>query len=198
MSKLGRMFWCAVVVCGVMASVVGADETVDNPLYKHWSQFKPGSYSVLKTTQTVSVGDTTMATEVSTTTKLKELTSEKAVIEIETVTKMSGQEIKVPAQTMEIPAKITKEKLKAQEEPPGTVKVKEGKEELKVAGKTLKTTWAETEMKMGGNLTRTKAWTCEKVPGQMVKMVLKMEGNTQVDSESVLVKFEAKRSRVTV
>ena len=39
----------------------------------------------------------------------------------------------------------------------------------------------------------TRSWMCEDVPGQMVKMVMTMEGETKMSSETTLVKFEAKK-----
>ena len=73
------------------------------------------------------------------------------------------------------------------------IKMKEGKEELKVAGKKIKTKWVEVEMKQGNNTIKTKSWMCEGVPGQVVKTVMTMEGDMKMTSESKLVKFEARK-----
>jgi hypothetical protein len=191
MNEFTKICCGAAVLFGLTASAARADEKVDNPTYQHWAQFKPGSYSVLKTVQTVTVAGREIKTETTLTTTLKELSAEKALVEMEFVTVSSGRELKLPAQKMEIPAKITKVEFKKQEEPEGQVKVKEGKEVLKVAGKTIKTTWAEIEIKQGKDVIKTKSWTSEEIPGQVVKTVQTMEGKTKMTSEGLLVRFKA-------
>ncbi len=191
MNKLAKVCCGTALLFGLATSGARADEKVDNPTYKHWAQFKPGSFSVLETSQTITAAGTVIKTETTLTTTLKELSPEKAVVEMQFVTVTSGREIKMPPQKMEIPAKFTKVELKKQEQPEGQIKVKEGKEELKVGGKTIKTTWVEMNLKQGQGLIRTKTWTSMEIPGQVVKMVQTMEGDTKMTSEGIVVKFKA-------
>jgi hypothetical protein len=88
-----------------------ADEMVDNPNYKHWAQFKPGTFVTMKMTSEIDTGAGKQKTESTVTTKLKEVTSEKVVVTMDVVTKMGDQEFKSPPQEMVFPAKIKKEEL---------------------------------------------------------------------------------------
>ena len=196
MRKFATAFAHSMVVLVLAGSPLHADDKVDNPLYQHWAQFKIGSFSVTKTVQTVEVAGTEMKTETTATTKLTELNAEKAVIEISTVTEVAGTEQRMPPTTMDIAAKITKTELETQEkqkEPEGKPETKEGEEELEVAGKKLKTKWVEVTTKQGNNTIKTRSWMCEDVPGQVVKTVTTMEGETMMTSETTLVEFEAEK-----
>lgn len=177
------------VLCGVSASP-GYAQQEDNPLYKHWAQFEPGSYAVVKMI-TDAAGN---KTEMTTTQTLKECTPEKAVIEVKTVMMMSGQKIEQPPTDMEIAAKIPKQDVKgeAPEKDPNT-EVKEGTEEIEIAGKKIKAKWTETKSKQGEMVTTMKVWTSEDVPGQTVKMTSTTTGPIEMKTESELVKFEAKK-----
>ena len=186
---------CALALCGLLVTPVAGGEKIDNPLYKHWAQFKVGSFAKSKMDNTVKVAGMEMKTKTTTTTTLKKLTSEKAVIEVEMVTIANGQEIKMPATMQDIPAKIDKPKPedmplpkdKSIEKP----KIKQGKEVLEVAGKKIKTEWTETTVKQDGNTITTKMWMSEEIPGQTVKMKVKTKGEAEMVGEAILVEFKA-------
>ena len=184
-----RILVVAAVLCGLSASP-GYAQQEDNPLYKHWAQFEPGSYAVVKMI-TEAAGN---KTEITTTQTLKECTPEKAVIEMKTVMMMSGQKMEQPPTDMEIAAKMPKQDVKgeAPEKDPNT-EVKEGAEEVEIAGKKIKTKWTETKSKQGEMVTTTKMWTSDQVPGQTVKMTSTTTGPMEMKTEQVLVKFEAKK-----
>ena len=95
------------------------------------------------------------------------------------------------AQTMNIPAKITKTEADKQEAK--DAKVSEGEEEIEIGGKKLKTKWVETKMTHGDMVITSKAWTCEDVPGQVVKMTSTTTGPTEVKSEGILLEFKAEK-----
>ncbi len=194
MSRFGRVCLCAAVMVGWSASAVFAEEKVDNPEYKHWAQFKVGSFSQLKMLSTV------MGTkaETLTTTTLLELTAEKAVVEMKMVNEVMGQKLEVPATKRDIPAKIEKKDLpdpdlKKGKLPDGTeiLEVKKGKEEIKIGDKKIDTEWVETKMKKDDSTITSKAWTSEEIPGRIVKTSTKMEGQTPTESEGKLEKFKA-------
>ncbi len=177
---------CLGVVLGaVLASSARADEKVDNPLYKHWAQFKVGSYAVLKSTTSV------MGTknETTITQTLKEVTADKLVIEVTIVAKVAGQVHKMPAQRQEVQAKVDKAKAKEHVDPKG--KVKEGKETLKIAGKKLETRWVETKIEERGMVLTMTAWTCDDVPGQIVKSITTTKGPQGMKTDTILAEFKA-------
>jgi hypothetical protein len=179
---------------GWSALAVFAEEKVDNPEYKHWAQFKVGSFSQLKMLSTM-MGT---KTETLTTTTLMELTAEKAVVEMKMVNEVMGQKSEIPATKRDIPAKIEKKDLpdldlKKGKLPDGTevLEVKKGKEDIKIGDKKIATEWVETKMKKDDSTITSKAWTSEEIPGRIVKTSTKMEGPMPTESEGVLGKFKA-------
>ncbi|MCK4659581.1 MAG: hypothetical protein KAV82_08695 [Phycisphaerae bacterium] len=183
-----------IALCGVMFGLVSAssglaaeEKKVDNPQYKHWAQFKPGSYATLKMVAIVA-GTTS---NVSMTRTLKEITAEKAVVEIKTIMQVAGQNMEQPPTLQPIPAKFTEKELKEQQKQEQEGKIKEGKEEIKVAGKTFKAKWVETEFKQSGMTIKSKTWTSEEVPGQLLRTASTTEGSVQTKSTGELVKFKA-------
>ena len=185
---------CGLLVgCGLAVSGASAQEMVDNPLYKHWAQFKPGSFAKLKSTTKVAG----ITSESYTTTTLKSITTEKAVLEIVSVSKASGREFKSPPFKMDVQAKVPKFKEGKDQQGKGAapdVKIKEGKETLKVAGKKLDTKWSETTMKQSGMTINSKSWMCEDVPGQVVKTISKTSGAATATTEMLLVDFKADKA----
>ena len=182
---------CGLVVFGLVVSTAQAGEKVDNPLYKHWAKFKPGAFSELKTESEV-MGMKNVSTM---TTTLKELTPEKAVVEMSVVSVVNGQETKVPPQKQEILAKIEEEKAKELDTPKkgdkrnGAEIIGVGEEEIKVGDKKVKCKWAEMKMTQEDTTTTTKVWTTDEVPGQVVKMVTNMDGKMKMKTEGTLAKY---------
>jgi len=169
-------------VLAVGAMVCCAEEMVDNAAYKMWTTFKPGA--MVKTEMSTTAGD--MKSQVEQTQTLKEITAEKVVIEIKTAMVMAGTKTEMPAQNMEIPAKV--EKAKAAPKP--DAEVKEGEEEIEVAGKKMKCKWAETKMKQGEMIITSKVWTTPAIPGSMAKMESKTEGQVKSESTMKVVEFK--------
>jgi hypothetical protein len=144
-------------------------EQVDNPQYKQWSKFKAGAW--VKHKSETSFGDQKTSQEM--TTKLVELTPEKAVIESTISMTMGDQKMDMPAQKMDVPAKVEKKTEPTAAEKPAT---KEGDETITVAGKSLKCHWTETTIKQEGGTIVSKVWMCDDIPGSMAKM----ESNSQM------------------
>lgn len=181
---------CACVLAQEAASrpaSVQSVEMVENPLYKHWSQFKPGSFATMK----IMSDSAGMTSESTVTWTLKEVTPDKVVIETLTKATVSGNEMTMPAQPMEIMAKVSKVEAEKAEKPEG--KVDEGDEDIEVVGKKMKSKWIETVMKYGDMTTKSKVWTCDGIPGQICKMISETEGPVKAKSEGHVVEFKANK-----
>jgi hypothetical protein len=186
---------CGLVICGLAVSAAQAGEKVDSPMYKHWAKFKPGAFAEMKTESTVMADKTETKSQMTVTMTLKEITPEKAVVEIKAVNVMGDKKMEMPPTNQEYPAKIEEEKAKEMDTPKkgdnikGAEVIAVGEEEIKVGDKKIKCKWVETKMKQGDSTITSKAWTTEEVPGQVVKTVTSMEGQTKMTSEGSLVKF---------
>jgi hypothetical protein len=162
-----------------------AGELVDNPLYKNWAQFKPGSFTKMKFSQEMAGNKT----ESIVTQTLKELDAEKAVVVIEAKMLMNGQENPMPPQTLEVKAKVTKAEADMINNPEG--KKAEGEETLEVAGKKLKCKWLEIEQDNMGMKIKARTWLCDEVPGMNVQYKGTMEGEQMKGGgEGVVVEFK--------
>lgn len=187
MRKGMSILWSVLVLCGLAVSSAPAEERVENPEYRHWAQFKPGSFSVLKTVMTTDG----KKTEITVTTTLKKVHIGKVVLEMTRVSKAGGKEHKTPPTTRQIPSKISKEKAKELTDPEG--KVKDGTEELEVAGKRIATEWVEVKREKGGTTFTTRTWKSDEVPGRVVKTVTSVRGKVESTTESIVIKFEARK-----
>ena|GEM_PF-1065174 len=215
MNNLAKIVLFVLVLAGIPALAGKTEEKIDNPLYKHWAQFKPGSYATLKVVTMGTTSDThhtqtpkdpqhreggatfIPTSDMRLTQTLKEVTAEKVVIELKTVITAGGQKMEQPPTLQDIPAKITKTEV-VEQEPTDKVKqgepeIKEGEEEIKAAGKTLKAKWVQTEIKQDEMVIKTKVWTSEDVPGQTVRMISSTEGQVASKSTTELVEFKADR-----
>ncbi len=155
----------AVVQCG--SSGAWAQEEVDNPVYKNWSQFKPGSSVAYRS---VTVTPEFESTQEYTLT-LKEVTPKKLVIERVLVAIMpDGTRMEYPAMESENPKsyKLPKGAPKPDPSKPAGVKEK-GEEELELLGRTFKTEWYKAVSKVEAGDTFTQSWTCKEIPGGLVK-----------------------------
>jgi len=188
---------CSFVACGLVVSPVRAGERVDNPKYKHWAQFKPGSFSEF-TEQINRLGTQLQHTTILT---LKEVTPENVVLETRTFLVTNGQKSDTATVEDKIPAKV--ELAKARESDPPkkgdrrdggeVVDVKQGEEELTICGKTLKTEWVETKLELKGGTATLRTWSCDEVPGRVVKKTKHSEGVLATDSTGEVVDFKADR-----
>ncbi|HVP12838.1 MAG TPA: hypothetical protein VMV94_16815 [Phycisphaerae bacterium] len=192
---------CGLIICGLAVSVAQAGGKVDNPMYKHWAQFKPGSFS--ETKSEINMGDTKINS--TTTMTLKELTPEKAVVEVKAVSVMGGQNMEAPPHMLDIPAKIEEEKAKEIDPPKKGDKVngadvqevKQGEEELQIADQKLKCKWVELKLVVNDQITTQKTWTSEDVPGRVVKNVLSVAGKQKGDTQSLVSKFKGDKGAKT-
>jgi len=132
-------------------------DQVDNPEYKAWASFKPGSTVTYKVQMT---GKEDTGEQKST---LKSVGDAEVVVE---QTSTSG--------TIErkVPAKISAADSK---------KLGEGDEELEIAGKKMATHWTQIEKKLAsGKVATVKVWAVDDVPGRAVKIQMTSSGTSFV------------------
>jgi hypothetical protein len=171
-----------------------AEELVENPAYKAWAAFKPGT----TVTRTVTIEITRIEgmdnmpggagarkmPEQTMTQKLTAVDADTVVVET-TVTGGIAGRAEQPPRRVEIPAKIEKSKVDsalATEDGKATVKnVKDGTDTMEIKGKTLtvKTKEMDVDMDRDGQkvTSHVKVWLSETVPGAAAKVVMNSKAN---------------------
>ena len=169
MRKTLAMMACAFLLVG---SVAGA-EMVENPVYQDWAKYKPGT-SITHTQATAVAG---MDMQMEMTQTLKEITPEKAVVE------MSMKSSMIPgnpqAHAMDIPAKVEASQVQTPGKMPEGMKGEAkslGKEKVKVGEKEYDCEVTAFKGESEGMKSEGKSWTSDQVPGSMVKMEMKAAG----------------------
>jgi len=165
---------------GLLASLEAkraqAEDSRPNPPYKNWSAFGVGASSTLKSVLVDHSGDdpNTIDTtarpegpsEQLSTYKMVQKTPEKVVIE------QTDTDIEAGSETEHSPAKITYPAMTQKVAPNANVSgLKEGEEEIQVAGKTIKCQWVESTIKIADETSMNKLWWSDSVPGGTVKQV---------------------------
>ena len=143
-------------------TLLGALQDKDNPAFKYWSAWKVGDWAKYKTT--VDAGGQTI--EIETTTKLIELTPEKAVVESTGKSTVGGRE------------KITaprKQEIKLKDPKMGAID-KEGDETVEAAGKTYSCHWILTSQESAGGKVTMKFWFSKEIPGGIVQTEVGSDG----------------------
>lgn len=180
-------------VLGMVAALcllagVGMAAEVDNPAYQNWAKYKPGTS--ITYSQKMDAGGMKMQTEMTQT--LKELTPEKAVVEMA----MSSAMMPGSKQTMDIPAKVEEANaVKPGQLPPGVKGETKslGKEKLKVGDKEYECEVTQFTGEQQGMKSEGKSWTTDELPGNLVKMEMKATGDQgAMESKMELTKVEIK------
>jgi len=185
---IGKMFKgtvAAIAAAAVCTSVFAAD-LVDNPRYREWAKYKPGT--LVKMDVATAAGGQNMKSAMTTT--LKEVTPEKVVLEMKTGMVIPGMAPQENVMSMVEPAKIEKAKIKHTnpELMPNCKILNKGTEDVKIGDRTYKCKWYEMEMEQQGMKFASKCWTCDEIPDKLVKNEIKMAmGNTSM----VLAEFKA-------
>jgi hypothetical protein len=187
-----------VLLVATATGTARADESRPNPPYKNWSAFNVGASSTLKSVlidhsnDDPNTIDTTARpegpSEQVSTYKLTVKSPEKIVIEQTDVEIEPGSEIEHPAAKITYPATVAGPK-------PANANVsdvKEGEEEVEVAGKPIKCQTVESTIKIGGEISINKLWWSDTVPGGTVKQVTTKKQGDKVFFErtSTLVSFK--------
>jgi hypothetical protein len=175
-----------------------ADEARPNPPYKNWAAFNVGASSTLKSVLIDHSGDDPNtidatarpegAAEQLVTYKMMQKTPEKVVIEQTDTDLEAGSETEHPSVKITYPATVSTPK-------PSNANVsgvKEGDEEIEVAGKPMKVHWVESTVKIGDETSIDKLWWTDAVPGGTVKQVTTKKQGEKVFFErtSTLVSFK--------
>jgi hypothetical protein len=172
----------SLLACGVAMSFGGAAEaqTVDNPTYLVWSNWKEGASVTLKSETSVA-GKSVSTTRMTFT--LKTFSAEKAVVEIASEIDLQGQTMKLPPDSSEYAAKAPEVKSDPK------FNTTKGREKLTINGKNFDCEWTEVEIKKGQTF---KSWSSDDMPGGLVKMVSTDEATK---SSSVMVVLDWKGTR---
>lgn len=160
-------------------------EQIENPSYKNWAKFKPGSSHTMKGT-TTAMGQN-IDTEVVTV--LKEVTDDKVVLEIAATVNMGGNAMPQPKQTQEVKKMVEKGDPNVTD-PDAYAKATE--EDVKIGDTTYKCKLVETTKTQGGTTMKMKAWMCEEVPGGVVKLDGKGEGEMAISMNMQMTACEKK------
>ncbi len=165
-------------------------EKIANPEYVGWSKFKAGAFAKTE-------GSTTAAGNTSKqiiTTKLLEITADKAVVEISMTMDMMGQKMDMPPQKREIAATIEAPTTPAPTAPDSKTPkadLKTSDETVKVGDKEVKCKVVEADVETNGVKSHTKTWTSEQVPGNVVKLEAKTTEPMESTTTQSLVEFSA-------
>lgn len=144
------------------------DEMIENPEYKGWASQKVGAWVKQKLSNDMG----TMKVEGDMTTTLKELTPEKAVLEVKTVVDVMGQKNE-SSMTRTAPVKIRK----GTDGHGGKVEtIAEGDEELTIKDKKYKCHWIQMKITSKQGTMMAKNWRSDQIPGGSVKLEINSEG----------------------
>jgi hypothetical protein len=156
------------LLTAVFSLAAAQDEMIENPEYKGWAGQKVGAWVKFKTE--MDAGG--MKIDNTTTTKLKEISAEKAVLDQAIEMDMGGQK-RTMNMSRTAPAKIKKG---TDSEGAKVEIVAEGDEEIEIKGTKYKCHWVEmkTDSKQAGPATM-KVWRTDKIIGGFAKMTIKGE-----------------------
>ena len=179
-SKITFPAWVAsLALLGLCGGVAAAEDLVPNPEYQSWSAFKAGALATVETTTDAAGSKST----VKNTTKLVELSDEKAVLETTTTTTADGEETAMPAQKRDVPARIDKPAPPKEDEPKPT----EGDEDVMIGDRKVSCHWVQIVRESSGSKVTTKTWTSKSVPGGLVKMESKTESDGSVTTTTSML-----------
>jgi hypothetical protein len=158
------------LILAVLASVVlaenKAEDKVDNPHYKLWASFKPGTTCKAQAITVIDDGKAVTTSRTVITTTLEELTPDEATIKFTGEEETANGPVSTLTITTHVRAKISPSTTRPL---PGIFEKGEGDEEITVLGKKYKTHWAERGTRFGE--TRLTVWTSAEVPDGLVKQV---------------------------
>lgn len=188
MRRMALMFISVCCLMFVTTSVCA--EQIENPQYKEWAKYKPGTSTTMATTS--DAGGQTSSMETKTT--LKEVTDDKIVLDISMSMDAGGQKMNMPAQTTEIKKMIdapaAADATAAANAPKPDTKTSD--ESVTVGAGTFKAKVTEATMDAGGSKTTSKTWMSDDVPGGMVKMEASTDGPMKSTTKMELKAFDKK------
>ncbi len=168
-----------------------------NPEYAQWAHFKVGTYVTLERAvnehreNNIGVVEAMAhppgAAVMRINSKLVDLDKDKAVLEETRIDLGDGSETQMPPDKVTLFAngEVSNADVSLwQKTKPETVKATEGDEELTVMGNKIKTHWVETSVTMGKEISTSKDWLSDDVPGGLVKEETKKTWNGKMLVES--------------
>jgi hypothetical protein len=175
-----RAFWAFVFL--PLSSMAWGQEKLENPEYKAWASFQAGAW--VKHRHVEDSADAVTEREI--TNRLIELTPERAVLEVEIVKMAHGIRADLRRDRLEIPARIGIDRCSDRVE---DREVKEGEEELTVAGTKLKCRCVEiVEISRSGR-SSSKVWSFREVPGEIVNMEFRQEESSLLRITTTLLSW---------
>jgi hypothetical protein len=157
----------------MIALLFAALQAQDNLDYQYWKSCGPGSWVKLRVES--APGGKPVVKEVVL--RLVSVTPQEVVVERQTRTTAEGRTVPEAPYFERIPAKKAR----------ADVVLREGEEEIEVAGKKLPCKVLEMEQAAGAEKNRIKLWASSEVPGGAVKMELRKPG---ADAPELTVKAE--------
>ena len=188
----------AALTCLALATARGADadEMVTNPRYKGWAEFKPGATLTHKEKTRFPAGSPQGkyypegVDERDVTYKLVSVSPDKVVVETVVLDYELLSQVEAAPTRIIYPAKVKRANVEGARE---RLKVKEGKEDVEVLGKTHKCEWYETTRTTAdGEVVTRKRWIAAQVPGGIVKEVTVTKKGDQVVAETTTSVLEMK------
>lgn len=182
-----RVRWMtAVAACLLAVQTAARAEQIDNPIYKLWSNFKPGASRTM--TGSITMRGFSIDTELKDT--LVEVTADHVVVETVSANTMNGRRSEMPAHKQTHAAKSDKKEDWREI----------GKEDVKAMDRTFHCRVIEGKAPMpatpgatpnapAGDIT-TKAWIADEVPGGAVQMKISLPQGQEVTY--ILKSFQAK------
>ena len=165
---------------GAQSGKPGPGDTVDNPPFANWAQFKPGTTVTQK--EVVSLPDGRKLEQVITY-KLLQKSDARVVVESTVKDKIAGMgESTRTVNTY--PAKVKLSEVSTAVGPDASVT--EGKEEMTVKGRKVAVEWVEAVTRSGDEVWTEKMWTARDIPGGILKQTVVHKRGDTVVSESVL------------
>ena len=176
-----------------------ADDLVTNPRYKGWAEFKPGATLTHKEKTRFPAGSPQGkyypegVDERDVTYKLISVNPDKVVVETVVLDYELLSQVEAAPTRIIYPAKVKRAYV---EEAREQLKVKEGKEDVEIQGKTYKCEWYETTRMTGdGEVMTRKRWIAAEVPGGILKEVTVTKKGDQVIAETTTTVLEMKAGR---
>jgi hypothetical protein len=155
------------------AGVSAADDALVNPEYAKWSKFKPGTSIRIKSVTELMGTSGELVLRI----KLVETTADKLVLEMAMTSVIMGQNVDDPPSKRDVlkkrPAKTDE---KDDDEAFEKAKGEEGTETLKISGVEYKCKWKQVKASVEKVESITKVWTCDEIPGGVVKMESSITG----------------------
>src|SRR5262249_3922318 len=191
----------AALTCLALATAraADADDLVPNPRYKGWADFKPGATVTHKEKTRFPAGSPQNkyypegVDERDVTYKLVSVSPDKVVVETVVLDYELLSQIETAPTRITYPAKVKRAYVEGARE---QLKVKEGKEDIEVQGKTYKCEWYETTRTTSdGEVMTRKRWIAAEVPGGIVKEVTVTKKGDQVVDETTTTVTEMKAGK---